>query len=548
MSTTDLESSLKENEESLKEISELLLLSPEEPELKNLAIELENLIKLQQDQILQAKKKELLSRFGLSEEKNGESGKTAEDADMIAQNNLIINNEDMEIVQPGNKCCIPWTHPDYEKVYFLPGLIHSINAEKQTCEVLILTPITQSIRICEKYISSQCKTTPCPYNCSHGEEISFELVTPYELLNIGNMDAYQVGRYFWAKYKDDEVWYMAKLISIETGGKGFRIIYKGYENEHPNGFVVSHDEIIPVVGLENEHDESDEESSFSEYSDECASLSENDSSSLKIGLGTFNDDDDSSNDQNDTQIQFAEWEKHTRGVASRMMAKMGYKMGEGLGKNSEGITNPIEVKLFTKGVSLDFIDKKGKADQTGPHRRRRRRHKSEGSKIVNSGTHISHGRIKDRIEYSNLSSTNDNNSDPQQTVFDFLNVSLNKGKHRDNSNMTGVGNISTSSLQSNTSAGSSSNNSSTDRSHKFSSEASQLQLYQLQNQLNQKSQELQKAKESFKRNEKKDPTMANHFREKINEIETTYQLLKRKEQEIQRGLDRAKGRKKMTIF
>ncbi|CAI2178059.1 13057_t:CDS:2 [Funneliformis geosporum] len=469
-----------------------------------------------------------------------------EGVDMLAQNNFFTNNEEMEILQPGNKCCIPWTHPDYEKVYFLPGLIHSINTEKRTCDVLILTPITQSTRLCEKYISSQCNTTSCPHNCSHGEEISFELVAPYELLNIGNMDAYQVGRYFWAKYKDDEVWYMAKLISIETGGQGFRIIYKGYEDEHPNGFVVSHDEIIPVVGLDNEHDESDEESSYSEYSDECGSLSESDSSSLRIGLDTINIDDISSNNQNDTQIHFAEWEKHTRGVASRMMAKMGYKMGEGLGKNSEGITNPIEVKLFSKGVSLDFIDKKGTADQTGPHRRRRHRHKSEGSKIANSGTNISHGRIK---EHTTFSSTENNNSDPQQTVFDFLNVSLNKGKHRDNNNLTGVSNISTSSLQSNTSAGSSSNNnSSTDRSHKYSSEASQLQLYHIQNQLNQKSQELQKAKESFKRNEKKDPTMANHFREKINEIETTYQVLKRKEQEIQRGLDRAKGRKKMTIF
>ncbi|CAI2178057.1 13056_t:CDS:2 [Funneliformis geosporum] len=76
MSTTDLESSIKENEESLKEIRELLLLSPEESELKNLATELENLIKIQQEQILQTKKKELLARFGLTEEKNDENGKT----------------------------------------------------------------------------------------------------------------------------------------------------------------------------------------------------------------------------------------------------------------------------------------------------------------------------------------------------------------------------------------------------------------------------------------------------------------------------------------
>src|SRR5204863_4636507 len=68
--TADLENSIKENEESLKEIKELLLLSPEEPELKNLARELKDLIELQQEQLLQVKKNELLVQFGLSEEQN----------------------------------------------------------------------------------------------------------------------------------------------------------------------------------------------------------------------------------------------------------------------------------------------------------------------------------------------------------------------------------------------------------------------------------------------------------------------------------------------
>lgn len=129
-----------------------------------------------------------------------------------------------------------------------------------------------------------------------------------------------------------------------------------------------------------------------------------------------------------------------------------------------------------------------------------------------------------------------------------MNVSLNKSKHRGNSNFTEV-NVSTTLL----SAGSLSNGnrggaSGNERFQKSSLENSQLQLYHIQNQLNQKSQELQKAKESLKRNEKKDSTMAKHFREKINQIEATYQALKRKEQEIQRGLDRAKGNKKMIVF
>jgi hypothetical protein len=134
-----------------------------------------------------------------------------------------------------------------------------------------------------------------------------------------------------------------------------------------------------------------------------------------------------------------------------------------------------------------------------------------------------------------------------------LNVSLNKSKHHGNGNFTEISNVSTTLLKNNISAGSLSNSSSggvsgNERFQKSSLENSQLQLYHIQNQLNQKSQELQKAKESLKRNEKKDSTMAKHFREKLNQIEATYEALKRKEQEIQRGLDRAKGNKKMTVF
>ncbi len=194
---------------------------------------------------------------------------------------------------------------------------------------------------------------------------------------------------------------------------------------------------------------------------------------------------------------------------------------------------------------MDFIDGKEKA-KTKSHHRRRHRHKLERSKTIHSEIQISRKGIKNKIKYS-YSNADDDNLDPQQTVFDFLNVSLNKGKHGNNSNLAEVNNTSASLLQNN-SKSSSNNNRSAERPYKNSSETNQLQLYHIQNQLNQKSQELQKAKESLKRNEKKDPTMANHFREKINEIEATYQILKRKEQEIQHGLDRAKGRKKMIVF
>ncbi|CAG8714092.1 13837_t:CDS:1, partial [Gigaspora rosea] len=64
LSTTEIERSLKENEESLREIRELLVLSPEDPELNNLAGDLQSMMEVQRQQLLLSKKKDLLALIG----------------------------------------------------------------------------------------------------------------------------------------------------------------------------------------------------------------------------------------------------------------------------------------------------------------------------------------------------------------------------------------------------------------------------------------------------------------------------------------------------
>lgn len=54
--------------------------------------------------------------------------------------------------------------------------------------------------------------------------------------------------------------------------------------------------------------------------------------------------------------EFGAFEKHTTGIGSKLLMKMGFKMGSGLGKEGTGRIEPIEVSLRGKGSGLGFND------------------------------------------------------------------------------------------------------------------------------------------------------------------------------------------------
>ena len=66
-------------------------------------------------------------------------------------------------------------------------------------------------------------------------------------------------------------------------------------------------------------------------------------------------------------LKFGEWQAHTSGFGSKYLQKLGYQEGKGLGKNQQGILNPISLAILPSNTSLDAcieLKKKGLLNTT----------------------------------------------------------------------------------------------------------------------------------------------------------------------------------------
>ncbi|GFS03776.1 zinc finger CCCH-type with G patch domain-containing protein [Elysia marginata] len=257
----------------------------------------------------------------------------------------------------GTKCQAPIKN-DWGGHHYGNAMIWSIDAVSEMSHssefmvrVIFLNPTQPSMVPCNYYMNDSCRFSEESCRRSHGQAVLVSELRPYQEPDHSKICE---GCRCLAK-STDEVWYPAMVVDIcddhqvnvkfDSGGREMTVLV-----EH----------VKPITD-EDENDDSDDDDE-----DADASISSLDTSHTKEHESKKKNKDDDEEDSDDglpvylwrpsqTTEKLGAWEAHTKGVGSRLMAKMGYIHGQGLGRSGEGRAEPVPIMLLPQGKSLDKI-------------------------------------------------------------------------------------------------------------------------------------------------------------------------------------------------
>ncbi|XP_002515393.2 zinc finger CCCH domain-containing protein 18 isoform X1 [Ricinus communis] len=326
-----LELQLEEQKDSLAALNDALASDPSNHELLSVQEELVQAIKDAEDGLLHLKRARLLREVDSALHDSKDTGNDVKieplDSDEVGAEPLEEHSHSV-----GSKC--RFRHNDGRwyngKIIELEG---STNAK-----IAFLTPTSENMLTCKFFLQQRCRFgTNC--RLSHGVDVPLSSLRTY----IPTMwDQSMVGSSIWAVSDSNAgIWREAELESwddkLRVGKVVFRDDGSSAELESDSMNLSEH----ALRSDEEESHSSSEQSDSSDYEEESAQgLGFLESSTLQRGI------------QTETAI-FARWENHTRGIASKMMANMGYRDGMGLGASGQGMVDPISVKVLPPKQSLD---------------------------------------------------------------------------------------------------------------------------------------------------------------------------------------------------
>lgn len=237
----------------------------------------------------------------------------------------------MRCMAPYPRVNLPVSHHSAIILEVLPADNISLDSNLRV-RVLYSHPMLNSMRPCSHFLAGICRfEEKCKF--SHGEILLMSDLNEYKepnfnSLTVGSLVLVAVG-------SPSPLWEVGRLIAVDNNEVAVRILKSNSEVSSRS------DQIVPLDG---ELEDVSEDSVHTQCSNnEYPRYIEKESDSWKEQKGD--------RCGNVTVGDLGNWDGG--GIGLKLMQKMGYKIGEGLGRNSDGIVHAIQAKICPKNSSVD---------------------------------------------------------------------------------------------------------------------------------------------------------------------------------------------------
>ena len=272
----------------------------------------------------------------------------------------------------GRKCRAPFAMDNGKTVYHSAEVLSVDVTESGPESLLILVqflhPVCIKMMTCDRFLDGNCTLgLDCIYN--HGWQVTLMDIKEYipiDHIQLKTGDACLVRPEFdpnvpsTSSLNTSQLWKEGIVQDILPNQLGFgvKLISNNSYMVAKPGNIVSFESKPPPVNEEDIVNLSSD--------DEDASYTASHASKARTTIDFVDEDeivlleDKSKKKELDECVEIpkiADWESHTKGLGSKLLLKMGYVWGEGLGRKKNGMVEPLAPHVIPQGKSLDWVMK-----------------------------------------------------------------------------------------------------------------------------------------------------------------------------------------------
>ncbi|XP_063392792.1 zinc finger CCCH-type with G patch domain-containing protein [Cydia fagiglandana] len=309
--------------------------------------------------------KEMAASGAYEEDTSQEKPGSSKDAVTSKDSGDESDIEDELATLLGMKCAVYHTHKWGGQPSLHNAMVSSVVPRQDEDQfndlqvrVLFTHPTHAEMLPCPFYLDGECRFDDEQCRYSHGSIVHLsnlkEAIEP-------DFDSIKVGSRVLLKLKPPDgedtsltkkssekyhLWHRAVVKSVDEEKRTCMVklesgVKTGEKRKCGDECLVNFEEMFPLT-VDDSDSDSDESLSDTEYPESKAPRPDDGTRALLVEKSLENN-----------APAMGEWERHTRGIGSKLMLAMGYVPGAGLGAAGEGRVRPVEARAVPRGRSLD---------------------------------------------------------------------------------------------------------------------------------------------------------------------------------------------------